>query len=209
MTYTRIRKYFVNKCLINNLNRAVITTLLCLTTVSYSMAQEASEIELVRERVSSKWIIGAKIARIDTTSETISDADARGAVIGYQFAKSIGNLGGTTSLELEYLTSEVTELENFISFSDFDVNVFNAFFTYRSAGSVYYKLKLGLSYSDFSARATPESGFLDDQSDDVAVAGGIGLGYRFGDFGQIEVDYSGDTGNNAFGSYGVSALVKF
>ena len=61
----------------------------------------------------------------------------------------------------------------------------------------------------FSARATPESGFLDDQSDDVAVAGGIGLGYRFGDFGQIEVDYSGDTGNNAFGSYGVSALVKF
>ena len=81
----------------------------------------------MRERVSSKWIIGAKIARIDTTSETISDADARGAVIGYQFAKSIGNLGGTTSLELEYLTSEVTELENFISFSDFDVNVFNAF----------------------------------------------------------------------------------
>ena len=43
----------------------------------------------------------------------------------------------------------------------------------------------------------------------IAIAGGLGLGYRVKDLGLVEVEYSGDTGDSSIGILGVNALLQF
>lgn len=149
-----------------------------------------------------KWIIGVKGAKIDNNVEDIKDADAVGLVLGYEFDKPIGNLGGSSTFELEYVTGDTTNLRGI---GNYEVNVLNAFFTYRSAGKLYYKLKAGLSYTDILV-TTPA---FDNSFEDVSLAGGLGLGYRVGDYGVVELEYSADTGDAEVGVLGLNALLEF
>ena len=81
----------------------------------------------------------------------------------------------------------------------------NLFFTYRSAGDLFYKFKLGLSYSDIEL-ITPG---LTASTEDVSLAGGVGIGYRFEDYGLLELEYSGDTGDNDLSTIALNALLEF
>ncbi len=149
-----------------------------------------------------KWIIGAKAGKIDANSELVDDADAVGVVLGYEFARPIGNLGGSSTIELEYLKGDETPISGF---GDYEVDMLNLFFTYRSAGKLYFKAKAGASFSTVTL-TTP--GFEQDV-DDISIAAGFGFGYRVGDYGVVELEYSDDTGDTDLGVIALNALLEF
>ncbi len=153
-----------------------------------------------------KWLVGIKAARIDPNVEQVEDADAFGIVLGYEFAKSIGDFGGTSSVELEYLQSDTTPVIAG-SGTSYDAEVLNLFFTYRSPGTLYYKLKGGLSVATFEVNSI-EPGFIQD-AEDVSLSAGIGLGLRIEDRAVVELEYSQDTGDSDFGILGINALLEF
>lgn len=185
------------------LNVVIFATFL-FAGISASHAQHNSSNDgpFFGKEAKGKWIIGIKAAKVDNNIEDIEDADAVGIVLGYEFDRPIGDLGGTSTIELEYIDADETNLSGF---GTYDPDLLNLFFTYRSAGDLYYKLKLGLSYSDIEFE-TP--GFTGG-NEDVALAAGLGLGYRVGDYGSIELEYSADSGDNDLGVLGLNALLEF
>lgn len=149
-----------------------------------------------------KWIIGAKAAKLDNNQQDVKDADAVGIVLGYEFDRPIGNNGGKSTFELEYITGDSTPITGV---GKYEANVLNAFITYRSAGTLYYKLKVGLSYTDLLL-TTPA---FDNTFEDVALAAGIGLGYHISDIGAVEIEYSQGSGDSDLGVLGLNALLEF
>lgn len=168
-----------------------------------------------------KWMIGIKAGKIDNNAEDIDDADAIGLVLGYEFAKPVG-IGGTSTIELEYISGDETEALD--GFATYEAEMLNLFMTYRSPGTLYYKFKLGLSYSNVEANGLfginiPPANDLGDfnqvplvdinSEEDVALAGGIGLGFRIQDFGVIEIEHVSDAGNNDLSLTTISAIGRF
>lgn len=153
------------------------------------------------EQATGKWIIGLKVGKIDNSIEDIKDADAIGLVLGYEFDTPIGNNGSST-FELEYVAGDTTDLRGL---GEYDADVINGFFSYRSAGTLYFKVKAGLSYAHIEVN-TP---LLTDTYEDVSLAAGIGLGYRVGDYGVIELEYSQDSSDTDLGILGLNALLEF
>ncbi len=149
-----------------------------------------------------KWIIGVKAGSVDANSEFVDDADAVGVVLGYEFARPIGNSGGSSTVELEYIQADETPISGF---GNYEVDMLNLFFTYRTAGKLYFKAKAGASFSTLTL-TTPA---FDTDIDDVSLAGGIGLGYRIGEYGVVEIEYSDDTGDNDLGMLALNALLEF
>ena len=149
-----------------------------------------------------KWIIGVKAGDIDANTETVKDADAVGIVVGYEFDRVVGTAGGSSTVELEYIQGDET---NIPGFGSYEVDMLNLFFTYRTPGKLYFKAKGGLSYSDLLI-TTPA---FDESNEEVSLAAGIGLGFRVGDYGVIEIEYVDDTGDNDLGVYGINALLEF
>ena len=186
------------------ITRSIIVSCLVLVglTVSSAQAQMDNSGPFFGKQAKGKWIIGVKAAKIDNNVEDLEDADAIGVVVGYEFDRAISTFGGSSTVELEYIDGDST---NLAGVGTYDPDILNLFFSYRSAGELYYKLKLGLSYSDIEI-TTPG---LTDGNEDVALAGGIGLGYRIGDYGTVEVEYSLDSGENDLGILGLNALLEF
>ncbi|NND82486.1 MAG: hypothetical protein HKN50_08670 [Gammaproteobacteria bacterium] len=149
-----------------------------------------------------KWIIGVKAAKIDSNVEEVNDADAKGIVLGYEFDRVIGDSGGTATVELEYVQGDDTVIDGFGSY---EANMLNLFMTYRTAGTIYFKAKGGASYSDLTITTVA----FQDTLDSVSLVGGIGLGYRIGDYGAVEVEYTDDTGDNDLGLIGFNAMLEF
>lgn len=183
--------------------KLLLTAGLSLALVAPSYAQqELNDGPFFGKEAKGKWIIGIKAAKVDNNIENLEDADAIGIVLGYEFDRPIGDLGGSASVELEYIDGDET---NLAGIGEYDPDLLNLFFTYRSAGDLFYKVKLGLSYSDIEI-ATPG---LNDGTEEVGLAGGIGLGYRVGDYGTVEIDYSLDSSDNDLGVLGLNALLTF
>lgn len=149
-----------------------------------------------------KWIIGIKAGQIDPNIKSVNNADTVGLVLGYEFARAVGGNGSST-FELEYLTGDES---GFNRSYVYEADVINAFFTYRGPGDLYLKVKAGVSYADilFSSLLDPNLEF-----DDVSIAGGIGIGYRVGDYGVLELEYQTDTGTADLGIIAVNALLEF
>ena len=180
-----------------------MVSLAALATNHISIAAEPNSGAFFGNKAPGKWIIGGKVAKVDLNGPDVKDADAAGIVLGYEFAKSIGNLGGSSTVEFEYITGDATIDSLGL---DYDVNVANLFFTYRSAGTLYYKLKGGLSYADFEFN---DSAFGTSDFEDVGLAFGVGLGYRVGELGVLELEYSADTTDADLGILAVNALLEF
>lgn len=188
-----------------NIKSAILTlaAVAALATHNSSFAADPNSGAFFGSNAPGKWIIGGKAAKVDLNGPDTKDADAAGIVVGYEFARSIGDLGGSSTVEFEYITGDGSVDSLGV---DYDVNVANIFFTYRSPGTLYYKLKGGLAYSDFEFNDTQLG-----QSDfeDVSLAFGVGLGYRVGDLGVVELEYSTDTGDADLGILAVNALLEF
>ena len=166
------------------------------------------------KKAAGKWIIGAKLANIDPNVPDIKDASGVGIVLGYEFAKAVGE--GSSTFELEYISADEEEVQTVNSlatipaspgaFGTYEADIVNAYFTYRSPGDLYYKLKGGLSYVDLNVAPVT---LLDRDFEDVSIAVGIGLGYRIGDIGVVEVEYTQDSGDADVGTLGVNGLLQF
>ncbi len=172
------------------------------------------------ESATGKWIIGGKISNIDPNSSEVNDAPANGVLLGYEFDKEIA--GGTAAFELEYIQGDEERIN--VNFNGtYEASVLNAFFSYRSAGNLYYKFKGGLSYvdvdirdsqvvnlnfiipSDVRDRSVTNLGF-----EDTSVAFGIGLGYRFfDDHAKVELEYTQDIGDSDLGIVSLNGLYSF
>lgn len=173
-----------------------------MTAQQSSFAADDNQGTFFGKNAPGKWIIGGKIAQIDINVPGVSDGDAAGIVLGYEFASSIGDAGGSATVEFEYLTGDDT-IDSLNT--NYDVDVANLFFTYRSAGKLYYKVKGGLSYVDFEVNSFDQSSDFND----VSAAFGVGLGYRVSDLGVVEIEYSADTGDSDLGILGLNALLEF
>ncbi len=214
----------------NNTRASII--LACLFGLTLSQAASAAETgsmgngPFFGQQAKGKWIIGAKVGKIENNVEALEDADATGIVLGYHFDRPVGRNGSST-IELEYISGDSTQpfnarlatnifgagpdnriglnAGNFADNVSFDVDVLNLFFTYRTAGDLYFKVKTGLSYSEIEYKTLGFRGV----DEDVALALGLGLGYRIGDYGSVEVEYSADSSENDLGILGLNALLEF
>jgi len=189
-----------------SISKSFLAAALCIASLSIHSVAFAAERDhggtFFGKNAPGKWIIGLKVANIDPNEDEVQDADGLGIVLGYEFARSIGG-GGSSTFELEYIDGDD---EGAGDFFEYDANILNAFFTYRSAGTLYFKLKAGLTYSDVSVNSILGEEF---DNEDVALAAGIGLGYRVLDYGVIELDYSQDSGDNELGIFGINGLLEF
>ncbi len=192
-----------------------IALLVCTPLLGTAHAAESNgEGAFFGKSAEGKWIIGGKVANIDPNIADVSDADGVGIVLGYEFARPVGDNGSST-FELEYITTDTADLTPFgPSFGQYETDVVNLFFTYRTAGKLYFKVKGGLSYVDRNVLGAP-FGVLTDSGDvlaggeDVSLAAGLGFGLRVTEHGAIEIEYSQDSGNIDNGIFGVNAFLKF
>jgi len=199
---------------------SLIITTACLTMNSSFAADDKSG-PFFGNEAAGKWIVGLKAANIDTNVPDVKDTTGVGVVLGYEFAKSVGN--GTSSVELEYIISDeqdVSDVSGIGPVADtlvvngvrvpvpgsYETDILNLYFTYRSPGDLYYKVKGGLSYIDLNV--SPEI-VLDRDYEDTSFAAGIGLGYRFLDRGAVELEYSQTTGDADLGILGLNGMLRF
>lgn len=180
---------------------ALIATVLAALAFSQSVLAEDNDGPFFGHQAKGKWLIGIKAAKIDNNQQDIKDADGIGIVLGYEFARPIGS-GGSSTVELEYIDGDKTDLAGL---GIYDANALNLFFTYRSPGTLYFKAKAGLSYTDIEV-ITPG---LSNTFEDVALALGVGLGVHISDYGVLELEYSTDSGDGDLGIIGVNALLEF
>ena len=210
--------------LINKSIKSIALTasaVLALTVQQSAFSADANSGAFFGNPAPGKWIIGPKFANVDpntpgdfaggipgfnlpaeNTDIEIGDADTAGIVIGYEFATTIGNLGGSSSVEFEYLTGD-DDLPQFNT--NYDIDVASLFFTYRTAGKLFFKAKGGVTFTNLEVETF---GVLQDFSD-TSLGLGVGLGYRVGDLGTVEVEYSTDSGDADVDVVGVNALFQF
>ena len=178
-------------------------TALCLTFGSVMAADDGP---FFGKHAPGKWIIGAKAVNIDLNDSNIEDSTGVGIVLGYEFDKTILGGRGKSSFEIEYITGDE---ENF-SFGGvngtYEADIINAFFNYRSAGQVYFKLKGGLSFVDIDSQI---DGQLFDDFEDVSLAIGGGIGLRVSDAGRIELEYTLDSADANVGQLSLNGLLSF
>jgi len=168
-----------------------------------------------------RWLIGLKGGKIDNNAEDIDDASAIGILLGYEFAKPVGN-GGSSTVELEYIAGNETEALN--GAATYEADMLNLFMTYRSPGTLYFKFKLGLSYSNvdatglFGINRPPANNVGDfnevpfndiDSQEDVSLAGGIGLGVRIKEDFTIELEHVSDAGDNDLSLTTLTGVLRF
>ena len=181
-------------------NLAKYTLIGVLALLASQTAHAQNDGTFFGKQARGKWIIGVKAAKIDNNVEEIKDADGLGIVLGYEFDRAVGQ--GTSTVELEYISGDDTNLD---TAATYDADLLNLFFTYRSPGTLYFKAKAGLSYSDIEINSPA----FRSTNEDVALALGLGIGYHVGDYGVLELEYSADSGENDLGVVGLNALLEF
>lgn len=210
----------VSRGKITLLGTCLKTLMICLLTMSFAQQAHAQYENANSNTTKGKWIVGLKAAQVElsglnTDAATLEEADAFGIVVGYEFNKSIGRTNGTASFEVELLTTSDTSIEQLdSSFGEYNADIINAFFGYRSSGQVFFKAKGGISYVDASTNFNVFAPGVpaDIQFDDFSFAGGFGVGVRLGKErvrGIIELEYTGTTGDAEVEIISLNGLVNF
>ncbi len=202
------------------LGSAVKAVMICLVGFAFSQQVHAQYEVANASTAKGKWIVGLKAAQVEvrgleSDAFALEEADAYGIVVGYEFNQSIGRTNGTASFEVEVLTTDETNIEALdSSFGEYEADIINAFFAYRSSGQVFFKAKGGISYVDastnFNVFAPGTTGAV--QFDDFSFAGGFGVGVRLGKDrikGLIELEYTADTGDAEVNIISLNGAVNF
>lgn len=187
----------------------------CLAVPFSGMAQEKKNTgPFFGKHASGKWMVGIKPVEVssvgikrqnaESIGDNYDDATGVGLILGYHFARPIGDSGGSSSFELEVLPSIDGDIRGF---GQWQADIINAHMAYRSAGKLYFKLKAGLSYSTIDLVSS--GGFKTENQDDVSISLGGGLGYKLGDWGLLELEYSNTSGDNDLGILGLNGIAEF
>lgn len=197
----------ITHILSKSLSRIILTTMLMCGFISTSYAQldnSDGRGPFFGKEAPGKWIVGVKLAQVENDAAETEDTEGVGIVLGYEFARPVGAYGSST-IEFEYITTDDGDIADGIP-GEWDADIYNIFFTYRSAGTLYFKGKIGAQYSSIDINSP---GLINIEADDTSLALGLGLGYRVGDLGVVELEYTKDSGDNDIGVFGLNALLEF
>ena len=115
---------------------------------------------------------------IKTGSLNIDDGDGYDYDADAPISFSVGYMSevgaGTVGLEFDYTIADIDISDGYYS-ATFDYTGLGFYGTYRSAGDVYFKAKLGINRGELEGYGESDS--------DTETAGGIGIGFRNGNVG--------------------------
>ena len=182
---------------------SLVSAALLLLPVSMVNAQESTT--WFGHSADGQWLVGVKLGKIENNrAGNFDDADNYTLVLGYQFARAIGTDGSAT-IELELGDSDDADFDSHIFGSQWSVRTAGLFMTYRTPGTVYFKGKVGILHSDLDFNDV-----LPDQ-DDTNFAIGAGFGILLGakqNF-NLEVEYTGTSGDNDLNIWNLVGLARF
>ncbi len=168
----------------------------------------AEEATWFGQKAAGKWMVGLKGANVQNGRDGFDDASNAGLLLGYWFARPVG-FNGTASIEFEGMTStgdgDIDGTSNFGTAGRWDVDTYGLFFAYRTPGTVYFKGRLGGLHSEISNKF----GTARTSTDDASLAGGAGLGVQVGEWGNIELEWTGDSGDNDLQMISLGGVLKF
>ena len=185
-------------------------TLAVLVALLWSPAIAQQEGTFFGSEANGKWIIGGKIGQVRTGKDGFDDANAAGLIVGYEFARPVG-YDGKTSIEFEFMSSSDGDVRPGSSFlpagesGQWNAELTNVFFAYRTPGKIYFKAKLGGQRTKETLKITGDS----VDNDEVAFAFGIGLGIKLAEWARLEIEYSQDAGDNDVGLLSMNAMALF
>jgi hypothetical protein len=171
-----------------------------------SHSANAQEPSWFGQSADGRWLIGAKVARVDKTTTGFSEETGYGFNFGYEFARPIG-FDGSASLEFEYMSSDDGDFreESDLGIDGrYKVKSYGVFFAYRTPGTVFFKGKLGALYTKVDLDSTAGH----EKQTDTNLGFGAGFGVRAGESVNIELEYTGSAGDSDvnFISLGVSVF---
>jgi hypothetical protein len=184
----------------------LLTSLLGLALASSAFGAE--EATWFGQKASGKWMIGVKGGTVKNGNDEYNDANNGGILLGYQFARPIG-FDGSAAIEFEGTSTfddgDYSGPTTFGTAGTWDVDTLALFFAYRTPGTVYFKGRLGGMQSD----VTSASAGTTLSEDDVSLAGSAGLGVKIGEWGNIELEWTGDSGDNDIGIISLGGVLQF
>ena len=171
----------------------IIIAAMLLLPVAIVSAQEGTT--WFGDSADGQWLVGVKFGSVINDDPGFSSADITTLVMGYQFAREVGT-NGTASLELEWGESNGAEVNLGIPGADWHVSTFGLFFNYRSPGTVYFKTKVGFLSSDIDVGLGGASGLPNNSDTNFAYGAGFGVILGGQQNFNIELDWTGASGDN-------------
>jgi hypothetical protein len=152
-----------------------------------------------------QWLVGVKLGQIENNDAgSFDDLDNYTVVLGYQFARAIGG-DGTASIEGEFGDSDDADFASHVPGSQWEARTIGLYMSYRTPGTVYFKGKLGILYSDLGF-----DDVLPDQSDtNFAYGGGFGILLGREQNFNIELEWLGTSGDNDLNLLNLVGLARF
>ena len=171
-------------------------------------AFSAEEATWFGQQAVGKWMVGVKGSSVKNGRSEFDNANNSGVLLGYQFARPVG-FDGSAAIEFEGTTShddgDIRSTSAFGAPGRWDVDTYGLFFAYRTPGTVYFKGRLGGIQSDVTSKFAGSS----ISEDDTSLAGSAGLGVKLGEWGTIELEWTGDSGDNDIQMISLGGILQF
>jgi hypothetical protein len=186
-------------------------TLLAVTALFGASSASAQNFTWFGETADGNWLAGVKVESVGHGRSGYEDSANIGLLFGYEFSRPIG-LNGTSSIEFEYTDSfdkgRVADDSIFGSGGVWQSENIAMYFTYRTPGNVFFKAKLGALRSDVTTKLDGIEGVREQ---DTSFAYGAGLGVKAGQSGNlnIELEFTGSSGDNDLNIISVGGIYKF
>ena len=184
---------------------AVLLTAFTLIPALSANAQEGTT--WFGDTADGRWLAGIKYGQATNDALGFEDADAYTLVLGYQFARQVG-VNGSSNLEFEYTDSDEADRNTGIAGDNWDLRSYGLYLTYQSPGTVYFKGKLGVLYSEISSET---NNVKLASSDDANLAYGAGIGVTLGANQNVnlELDYTASSGDNDISLVNLGGYITF
>lgn len=166
------------------MNKSVYTAVAAAFTLATASPVFAQQAGMRLQPPADPLYFGLKAGAMDV-DDTEDAASNVGAFVGYKFHE---DERGAFFGEGEYTrTFSDGEASAVLGSGDYDVETLSAYGGFRSAGQIFWKAKVGLSWWDYSVEgASPGAG----EEDDISLSFGAGAGWRLNENTGIEAEYT-------------------
>lgn len=189
-------------------NARIIAFLMSSSLFGLALSNANAETTWFGYKAAGQWFVGGKAGVVQNGRRDFGDANNAGIIFGYEFARGIA-YRGRSSLEFDLTSSfddgEIGSGSAFGARGEWDVDTFGVFFAYRTPGTVYFKGKLGALQSEVTTKVGPFRG----KDSDTSIAGGAAFGVLVGENGNIELEWTGDSGDNDINMFSLGGFVRF
>jgi hypothetical protein len=191
------------------IGQLVLATVIGVSAVSTAAAGEPTWFGENKAR--GAWLVGVKTGNMDHEGTDRDAATNRGILLGYMFNRPVmGN--GTASIEFEM--TDTSDDGTFGPDSDqatsgvWNVESKAIYLAYRTAGTVYFKGKIGGVIADITN--TRDTGpTANDKVEESQASLGAGVGMRLGQHANLELEWASSIGINDISYLSLGAMVNF